>query len=220
MYQASLDVCRINASIWSGIPVFANAVNELESQLIELRTRIQTQASATKGVSKTKNLKVAELHERILVLHKSLFSYAKQLNDESLAERNRKSLSDLKKLSSVRLTANCEQLKLDLDVHGSNLDSYGLNDAYRSESIELITATLSVMNSPRMAIISRKTITAEISETMKRIERIVSERIDTLMFQFKASNSNFYQSYKAARIIIDLHGKFKTPPALDNETTS
>ncbi len=220
MYQASLDVCRNYPSVWSEIPVFANAVNDLESLLLVLRSKIQTQSNVTSGVSKTKNLKVADLHERILVLHKALFSYAKQAQDENLATRNRKSLSDLKKLSTVRLSTNCEQLREDLQVFGANLAPYGLSDAYISESLELISATLNVLNSPRIAIISRKTTTLEIADEMKTIEKLVKERLDTLIFQFKASNTNFYRSYRNARIIIDLHKKHKTPPQLEGESES
>lgn len=59
---------------------------------------------------------------------------------------------------------------------------------------------------PRSGIVARSTATARLIDLFKETNELLREQLDKLMLVLKESYPTFYNEYKAARIIVDLHG--------------
>ena len=203
MYNTVLNICKEQQAAWVNIPSFASAIADLEAQLAELNHTHSLRSTSTAGVSATKQAIKLELVDHMYILCKALSLKGLELHDLALDLRNRIALSKLKTISANDLLHRMEILEADLAVHGSSLESYGISAQYINETLTLVTNTREILFTPRLAIISRKGLTASLKEQTKRIDALIKNQLDTLILSFKAVLPSFYNAYQNARIVID-----------------
>lgn len=207
MYTAVLEICKVHESSWSGIPGFANAVNEFELALHTLKQDASKQVSISDGVSMTKFAKLNELFERLMLIHAALAIHARSTGDTDRVIRNTINLSDLKRLSIARLDLHLDNVLEDLGNHGSDLVDLGIDAGLVQETIQLIEEGRMHSVRPRMTIIERRRLTQRLDEGVSKLDDLLHLKIDPLMRLFKFSLPEFFHLYFNARVVIDHKSK-------------
>lgn len=220
MYQTVLDLCRNNAGLWNGVPAFVLSVEKLDVELQLLRDNITQQGNRLLGVKDQKTTTLQPMYVSVFVLKKALYMHGSSTSNLTLQARHKQSLSTLVRLSTTKLVAACDELRTDINSYGAQLADFGISDTTISQTLGLIQAGIAALMNPRNAIIERKGLTFNLDASVRNIDKLLKERLDLLMLSFNTLQPSFYQSYKNARIIIDLHGKYKTTPPLEKGSDS
>lgn len=215
MYESVLSILNNYEPIWSGIPKFASAVQEFNTEMEYIRVKSMKQQCITVGVAKARNNKYAVLVDDLNIVANALFVFATSTNHFELAKRNKIAVSKLKGLSiSVRVIM-INQLKEDLNTYSVELEAYGLTPAYQLSFNDKIESYRTFSNEPRMKLIERKGITSDLGSHEYKIDNLLKWQLDKLIIQFKLIEPGFIQAYSNARLIIDLRG-----PTHNHGTTS
>ena len=206
MYQAVIEVCRSHQSLWESIPAYVSALEEFENRVEILRLRSGIRSNITAGVSAGKRSRLETLYDQLLVVHGALWVFATSTNNFQLMSRNKVTISDLKRLSIVRLDAHLNNIIEDINEHGEALADFGITAEYLQETIDLINQGSYNARRPRMAIIERKMLTQSLTTISHDLDNLLRLKLDKLMNLFRKSNADFYSRYHNARMIIDLRG--------------
>lgn len=206
MYNAVIEVCRDHQLLWENIPGYVSALEEFENRVEILRLRSGIRSNITSGVSDGKRSRLEALYDQLLVVHSALWVYAASTNNFQLMSRNKVTMSDLKRLSIVRLDAHLNNIIEDINEHGEALLDFGITSEFLNETIELINVGSYNARRPRMAIIERKMLTQSLTTISHDLDNLLRFKLDKLMNLFRKSNADFYSRYHNARMIIDLRG--------------
>lgn len=206
MYASVIEVCRNHESSWVNIPGYVSALEEFENRVAILRQRSGVQRNVTSGVSAAKRDKIGKLNDRLLIIQGALWVYANTINDFQLMERNKVSISDIKRLTITQLDLHLKAVLSDLETHGAALESFGITAAYLQETMAAFTEGSDHATRPRMAIIERKMMTQSLDTITRELDHLLKFRLDKLMLLFRVMNPDFYSRYLNSRMIVDHRG--------------
>ena len=203
MYQSVFSVMSDFQSVWGAVPAFVSSVANFNSKLDLLRIRLTEQSSTTTGVSAEKDLRLTDLKERMLVIHRGLFLYGDSTGNILLRERNRKTKTSLEKLNIAKLAIGCNELKGDLELYSQYLSDYGISSDLIAEILPMLTSIDELNNSARKAILKRKSVTQSIAELERALDKILRNEMDNLILVFKKNQPSFFGAFRNARVIVD-----------------
>lgn len=209
MYQNVRAVVNDHQSSWSQVPGIVSVVEEFESLLSNLNTKLNAQSSVTKGVKLEKDSFLEEFTNRMSALKKGLYLYALQTSDQELRERNKESRSTLRSTPATRLEVFINVLLEDLDAYGNALTNAGISAEMIQEFRDQALQFEQRKNSVRQAIIDRSIETKAITDLEKQLNALLIEQLDRYVSVLSTTDSNFYAEYKAARKIIGKGGGSK-----------
>lgn len=209
MYETVKSVLMENQSVWNGIPAFSAMLNTYSGKLQMLEQLTLEQETALSGVTAMKTKVRAELVEKVFTLTAGLRALALNTDDVSLAERVGFSRSVLNRLSDLDLINRIEEILASGAEHLSALADYGVTQTLLSEIESSRDEFVNLRGAPRMAILDRVTITAQIKVVIRELDELLYNGLDMLMVALKAENANFYAHYVEARAIIDSNRKRK-----------
>ncbi len=210
MYRNIHAVLTKHQSAWETVPAFAAAVTTFNGRLDLLQIRLVEQDTATDGVGAKKQKQLAELREQMLIVHNALRLYGKAAGNHALEERNKMTKSDIGRLNISKLTVQCGELKQDLDTFGAELVSYGITGEMIAELTPVLENIDELNISTRQAILSRKSVTKSIKDLEVSLDSLLRDELDDLLLVFKTSQSEFFNAFKSARMIIDYGHKGKS----------
>lgn len=210
MYQNVHAVVNDHQSSWNQIPGIVSVINEFEPLLNSLNNKLKAQSSVTKGIKLEKDSFMTQFIDRLSDLKKGLYLYAVQTNNVALRERNKESRSKLHATSGSRLQVLTLALLEDLDEHGGALTSVGIGSELIQEFRDQALLFEERKNSVRQAIIERTVETKAIDDLEKQLNELLIDQLDRYISLLKASDSDFFEAYKAARRIIGNGGNTGT----------
>lgn len=202
MYQTVIDTVKANDTSWEGIPVFVDTVEKLIEKVTSLEEAEQTQRLATVGVVSSRNTLRNNSTNQLMRISGALSALGKMKGDDVLHLQMKISPSTLK------LTSRTEYLSVIASIvncalqHAEDLAPFGITQNEISDLMELKNNLINSSLRPRAAIIERKGSTIKISTLEKEIDDLLRNELDEIMKLIKASNEDFYRSYKQARSII------------------
>jgi hypothetical protein len=206
MYKAVLSIVRQHETIWSGTPMIVDSVNRLENSLISLKEKESVQGSVTLGVSQARNEFFEKVAEKMIILNDALWVYAKATNQFELQARNSHSPSRIKTLSNTARLVQMDVLLKDLENHEAALSYYGVTPDSIANFVAMVNEYQLISLNPRMSVVSRKSITEEISKGISEIHGIV-QMLDRLIRSLAEQDPKFVLDYFNARIVIGTNGK-------------
>jgi hypothetical protein len=206
MYQSVIEVCRDHQSLWENIPGFVSNLEEFENRVAILRQRSGIQKNITSGVSAGKRDNLERLFDHLLIVQGALWVYGNTINDFQLMERNKVTISELRRLNITELDLHLSTVLKDLEDHAPSLVAFGITPEYATETMGMINAGSNHATRPRMAIIERKMMTQSLSTITHELDILLKFRLDKLMLLFRVLNADFYNRYTSARVIVDHRG--------------
>lgn len=208
-------VCNDNQAVWSEVPAFVTAFNELDIALQKVGFTLGKQGMNIKGVSQSKKALKKELTDITLEVAGAVFAYASDKADLSLKARVNITGTSIERSRGSETLAICQEVYNEALALIDQLGSYGIKQNDMDDFLNSINAFSALLPAPRTAISERKGATDELAKLLSRTDIILKEKLDKLMNKFKLSNPEFFRLYFDARIIVDIGGRHQPPTAND-----
>ena len=133
----------------------------------------------------------------------ALRSYAEAAEDVELASEIDFSRSSLVEGSSVAVIARCKVIVDTATEHLEALGDYGVTAAKLNALKQAVKSFDGLRTWPRQSKTTRSAATKQLGRVFPKIDRLLRNRIDKLMVQFKTTKPAFYDRYRAARVIVE-----------------
>jgi hypothetical protein len=206
MFYAVLAVCAKYSAEWAALLSFKTAHDELKGNVKSIEDASQTQETNITGAALDKRFKRDAMVAKSVEAAHAMFAYAEDTNDIVLREKVNYAASDFLKKRDAVVAQLCQGIHDLANGLAANLANYGVLPADVTALQTAIDAYVSVVSAPRNATTVRKGATAEIEALVKDSMKILNNRMDKVMPEFRESKPVFYQEYFDARIIVDNTG--------------
>jgi hypothetical protein len=204
MYQAVLQVLLENQSYYKEIPVFEEAVTEMENTLIQMGDLVKQQIKATlKGIMNTKNEIETHLVNETLKISAVLSVLVKDLKDENLLIEVLLTKSMMYHSPKNEMLNMSQRVLAKATTYAHELQDYGIKDTDILTLQTLVNDYDKIMTVPRVVISESKQATATLVELFAYADTLLNDRLDKLMQLFKDSAPDFYALYFNTRNIIN-----------------
>jgi len=200
------DILVINNAEWSIKTVFATIVIAFRA----LKTRVQELLLITErddtGIAKDKADSRSDLIGKGYRICRAIFTYASSTGNDSLANRVDNSISSLQAKDDDKLIAFMTNLHTIADDNATALADYDILPADITALEAAITDFTGWKADPTTAKAQRTSASEELSETLREMVAVLSDRMDPAMYLFENSGTSFYADYFNGRNIIDPGG--------------
>ncbi|MBK8002029.1 MAG: hypothetical protein IPK15_25860 [Verrucomicrobia bacterium] len=200
-YLAVQTLLTANEEKVGTLPALDEAADALTEFITDINALAQVQSSAN-GAAEAKASALTDLGDAVYELAGAVVSFAEAGADFTLAGRVRFSRSGVVAGSSNAIVARCQDV---IDTATENLASlaeHGVTQAKLTAAKQKLKAYDTVRGLPRQTRAASAAATRQLEETFPKVERLLSQRVDKLIWQFRASDADFYQRYQVARSVV------------------
>lgn len=210
MFKAVDTVLSKYEAVVNSLPVLATACITFREKLTVIDSTLLIQEGQITGVAQQKQKEEEEMIVAALRVAAAMYVYAQDTNDLELSAKVKLS-KNIKGLNDTVLLNTCKTvLNLANGVATDALTSYGITAEDISSLEKEITDFEQLVTKPRSAVVTRSQATALLADLLKETSALLSDKMDKLILILEANNPLFYNEYRAARIIVDLHGTNST----------
>ena len=220
MYRTVILFCNNNLSTINVNAAFLAVLALITTKVSTLLTNETAARKQTKGVAQDKGTQRATLCLNAFDIASIVFAYATEINNLTLQQAVKFSITDLEKTKDDLLAPTCNNIKKAASDNLAALAGYGIVAATLTTFQTNIDAYSGSVPKPRLAKTAKTTSNKNVKTTFKEIDAILKTRMDKLAPTFRTTAPNFLTEYKEARKIVDPStggGKSNTPP--DNNPT-
>jgi len=203
MFRAVVTVFNRYIEWVKKVPALARTVETFTGNLAEIESVHKAQKAETTGVTSGKENLRDELEDQVLLLAGMLYSYADEQKREDLSALSRIQASDLHSCSQNELLRLCGTLLDKTTETADALGDYGYQPDMLTRANELLTQFREAVPTVRDAQVEKSVATGRLQELINENQHLLDERADRLMRQYQSSQTEFYNEYQKARIIID-----------------
>lgn len=204
MYIAVLGVLRSHQSIVAGVKALDDAVKLLTDLLREISGK--SEEASQKGKVALKGEREQNVVDSALVVSSGLYALASSTNDAELKEKTRTTRSALMSLRDLELiTFGRTSLALAVD-RAAQLADYNVTQEAIGNLEQAIVGFVAAMEATAGERSARKGASQSRLSLLDEVDQLLNERIDKLMITVRPSQPEFFDEYKAARVIRDLGG--------------
>lgn len=204
MYRATETVLNDNIAIWTGNALFTTVKTALSAKIAALLTARQRQQEIITGIATDKQVLRKIMTTKAGSIAAKVVIYAEDTNNNELLNEVKVGNSRLDKERDDAIAGICQNI---LDHANDNLvalAAYGITAPMLADLQTAITTYAAKVPKPRVAQAAKKAVTTEITNLIKDIDKTLKVRVDKLMEDYKTTETEFYNTYKSAREIIDL----------------
>lgn len=207
MYQMVHSVCEQEQALWTPIIAFGTSFGVFSGKMGLIQDLEHKQTQLTIGKSE----EVEKLREQVAKSAKKIVSglrvYSRAAGNATLEAAMNIPLSRIEKSKPVVIMEYLDRILSAANTHAAQLANFGVTpqmiSVYEAERNQLND----LLGTPRMAIIDRKQVTAELKELISEISTILRKELDPLVDVMKDDHPKFWQRYQNARVIVDYKGK-------------
>jgi hypothetical protein len=132
-----------------------------------------------------------------------------------LAAQVQMTKSSLDQMPDSDLEDTAERVGAAASANMADLAAYGVTAAEVTALDTARTTFAGMKTSPRQAAVVRKAQTESIPQLIRNVRSIFRNEIDKMMTPYKKTNTDFYNGYFAARVIINRKGTFPGPAPVE-----
>lgn len=202
MYVALRAVLHKYQSIWTLLTGFADAVDDLDTQLAIITSLAKVQG-APNGAAALKRTAKDSLIETAFELAAATRAYAIVNKDTELAAALDYSESDLGRGRPQAIVTRCRNVWSTATDNQAASAAFGVTAAKLATLKERIDAFEAADPKPRTGRTASKAATSALPDAFAAIDEILNDCLDGLMAQFKNPATEFYHEYFAARTVVD-----------------
>lgn len=203
MYTA-VDVVLTNfAAVVATVPALAAFQTELQSNISALLSNAEIQDTAADGVAVDKEQKRLSLCRSSATMAGIVKAMAEETGNTLLAAQMDITYSDLLRLKDGILAERCTTIHDAANDNLAALANYNITAARLTALTAAIDAFKNANTAPRSAEIEITAATTTVALTIKETKSLLEKRMDKVMEDFRDSNVDFYNQYKAARVVQD-----------------
>ena len=203
MYEAVHTYLDANTDKWNGVPVLITFKNELSELLSSIREHQDNQEASRVYLGTNKTTQKRFVSEKADILNDALEAYAAIEGNAELEQKAAKSFSDLNRLRNQDfITIITETITL-LEQYLESLTDYGITADQITDLKNSFDQFLTIQGQPRQYRIAGKQATQNLAELFDASSTLLVSKMDKVMKRFKRTDTNFYNGYLAARIIVN-----------------
>ena len=203
MFKAVQTYLDANTATWSTIPILTGLKNDFDTVVDAIDASAGEQESARVYLGKNKTTQKRVVAEKTDILNDALEAYAAIEGKAELEQKASKTFSDLYRLRNQDFETVVKETIALLEQHLTELEGYGVTAEQITDLKNSFDQFLTLQGQPRQYRIAEKQATTGMSDLFTNATDILNTKMDKLMTRFKRSNTNFFNGYLAARVIVD-----------------
>jgi hypothetical protein len=203
MYDAVKTVCQDNAATVAAINAFKTALDEFRDKIDTIKEVAQQKDMPTTGIAADKKARKRNLSRIAGAIAGAVYAYAAATGNDILKQEVKFTTSELLRTKDAMLAPRCRNIHDLATANLAALADYGVTAAKLTELQTAVDAFAEAAPKPRAAKTVRSTIVASLAQLFAAADAILSERMDTVVGMFAATNPDFVATYQSARIIVD-----------------
>ncbi len=222
MFTVVDAVLDANATAVGTLAALVTGQGTLKANITAISNTSEQQKTITSGVTPDKNATRETLRNTTVINAALLYAYAVSVNDIILQTKAKLTYSDLKELKDDELGERAQTIHDEANTVIASLPPFGITAAILTSYQTLIDTYETKAPAPRAKQSQKVALTTQVKTLIKETRLLLKNSIDTLMLNFKLTDVEFYNTYKAAREIIN-HGSIPTQAAgiiTDSVTTN
>lgn len=207
MYETTIEVMDNNSAQVATIAALVAAKSDLVNKTVAIRAANTVQQKTTKGKTMDKADRKTLLADTAHAIAGSVQAYAAENGNNDLCMLVNFSRTQLLQADDEQIQQLCQLIHDEANAIVLDLADYGVDATKLTDLQGLIDAWHTQSQSPRVAISTRVAATSSLPDLFAAADDILKKRMDKLMDQFYLSDRTFYDTYKAARKIVNAgHG--------------
>jgi len=216
MYSASINVLKTYADRTAAIPAFATSYQRFDGLLSQIREKDKERSGKTAGKVAAKDEAEDAMVMATVIVSSALAALARSKGNVQLKEAVHFPES---KLRHVRANEQVNMAKLTHDLGKANeeeLAQYGVSTTMLEDLQARITAYELAIKEVASGLAERTGAKTAVSDLFIQADEVIKEELDPLMQGFRVKDPEFYNDYRAARVIKDIgvrHNKAGQPAA-------
>jgi high-affinity Fe2+/Pb2+ permease len=203
MYLTVQGTLSDYAQAWTNIPVVTKIKNRLDELIAQLGEQNEVKQISTKASTNNKNQLKEQLIKKAAILGGVLVSFASIENDAGLAIKAKVSKSELERLRETTLPDTIQVFIDEAQNRLTQLADYGYTEAQLTELGTTLDDFRVLSGSPRKAQTKISAAVATLEDLFSQVDEVLKNQMDKLMLQFKETQTEFFQVYQKARVIVD-----------------
>jgi hypothetical protein len=203
MYKAVDVVLTTFAAVVATVPALAAFQSELQANIAALLSNAEIQDTASEGVAVDKEQKRLSLCRAAATMAGIVKAWAESTGNVLIAEQMDITYSDLLRLKDGILAERCTTIHDTANDHLAALANFNVTAAKLTALTTTIDSFKNANPAPRTAEIEISAATKAVRLADSDTKKLLEKMIDKLMEDFRDTNVDFYNQYKAARVIQD-----------------
>lgn len=192
----------LNAELVGTIPALDAASEELAETIIAINANVQVQTSPS-GAAQAKREALATLGDIAFEIAGGVLAFADQAGNATLAAKVQYSRSGITTGSSNAIVARCQDIVDATTENLSSLGDHGVTQAKLTALKQRLKAYDTLRTMPRQAKAAAAAATTQLAKLLPKARRMLANRVDKLVWQFRGSAPEFFEKYQTARAIVD-----------------
>lgn len=210
MYSAALSVLSAHCDKTVAIPAFATAYQHFDGLVSQIREKDKERFSKTFGKMAVKDEAEDALVMATVLVSSALVAFARAKGNTQLKDTVRIPESTLR---HVRANEQLNLAKMVYDLAKGNekeLPAYGVTATMLDDLKARIAAYDAAIRDVASGMAERSGARTAVSDLFVQADETLKEEVDPLMQMLRVTDPEFYNDYRAARVIKDIgvrHGK-------------
>lgn len=215
MYKAVNAVLTGNATEVDKLPALKDSHTRFSNKITELGSKDTDYISKTDGKTISKTDAENELIENILPVVGGLQVFAKIIDNHELKVTTKVTVTDMKRMRDNELINKAKQIFDFANTNSAELVNYGITADTITQLNTLITNYEAALSDQGSSFAEKQAARKALTLLFDTADDILKDELDNLMELTRSNNPDFYNEYKAARVIKDL-GIRHEEPVTDN----
>lgn len=211
MYKAVATVLEENRSKWVSLPIVEEIFKEFNALLDELRTLGAQQVKKTTGVTQSKAGKKDAMAKKAADLAASAYAYAIRQQKPELQSKFDYASSEIRSVDDNNAIHIAQSIVEEAEPLLAELAAFGVSAEEISELKMLIEDFADSIGEKSSVKSGRVSTTKSLNTLFKEVDTLLKKQLDKLLSRLAESQPEFYQTYKNARVILDLGTRSKKP---------
>jgi len=201
-YLAVQTLFAANRNILESLGALDESSEELTENIMAIHTNVQVQTSPS-GAAAAKQQALLAVGDLAYEIAGGVLSFAEKSDDVALAARVRISRTTMTAGSGNVISSRIQRVIDIATEQVESLGSYGVTQTKINSLKQRLKTYDAVRVLPRQAIAAAGAATRQLERLFPKADRLLKNRIDKLVWQFRRSEPEFYQKYQVARTIVN-----------------
>jgi hypothetical protein len=204
MYTATLELLKDNAGKTAMTPAFAASFARLDSLVTQVLDKDKERMGKTPGKVAAKDEAEDALVTATMIVASAVAAFARSKGDIQLKEKAHVSEGYLR---HARSNEQINIAKLTYDLAKSNeegLAAFAITPTMLEDLKSRIAAYDAALKDVASGVAERMGARTAVSELFIQVDEVLKEEIDPMMQLFRVTDPEFYNQYRAVRVIKDI----------------
>lgn len=204
MYTAAIELLKNNAAKTASIPAFANSFSKLDSLVTQALDKDKERMGKTPGKIAAKDEAEDALVTAAMIVASALTAFARSKGNTQLKEKAHISEGYLRHARSNE-QINIANLTYDLAKgNEEGLAAFAITPTMLQDLKSRIVAYSAALQDVASGVAERMGARTAVRDLFIQVDEVLKEEVDPMMQIFRVTDPEFYNDYRAVRVIKDI----------------